>query len=182
MVEKIVSFLSDNDLTRSWAETMDGAVIRPVEKMVVDDEQLQRGVYNQIARLTPDDGGLSDLQLQLLSSIKGSPANAALLNEHLAQAPDRREFVRDQAYTLMEAKKPSRQQMLGMLDQIPTDGRTGLSEAGDVMRQFGLGSPAAAYSAVTAGGAMGTAAAMEAYDYLMAQQQQAEKEKQLPLA
>ena len=182
MVQQIASFLSDNALTRSWAQSVDGAVIRPVEKMVVDDEQLQRGVYNQIARLTPDEGGLSDLQLQLLSSIKGSPANAALLNEHLAQAPDRREFVRDQAYTLMEMKKPSRQQILGLLDQVPTDGRTGISEAGDVMRQFGLGSPVAAYSAVIAGGAMGTAAAIEAYDYWMAQQQQAAKESQLPLA
>jgi len=181
MVEQIASFLADNALTRSWAESVDSAVIRPVERMVVDDEGLKTAVYNQIARLTPAAGGLSEKQLQLLSAIKGSPANAELLNAHLAMAPDRRRFVLDQGYSLIENVKPSREQMLGVFDQIPSDGRTGLTKAGDYVRQFGLGSPVAAYSAVTAGGAMGTAAAMEAYDWWMAQQQQAQKDAQLPL-
>jgi hypothetical protein len=181
VVERIASFLGDNALTRSWAESVDNAVIRPVERMAVDDEGLKTAIYNQIARLTPDAGGLSEKQLQLLSAIKGSPANAELLNAHLATAPDRRKFVLDQGYSLIENAKPSREQMLGVFDQIASDGRTGLTKAGDYVRQFGLGSPVAAYSAVTAGGAMGAAAAMEAYDWWMAQQQQAQKDAQLPL-
>jgi len=181
MVERIASFLGDNALTRSWAQGVDNAVIRPVEKMVVDDEGLQTAVYNQIAALTPDAGGLSEKQLQLLSAIKGSPANAELLNEHLATAPDRRKFVLDQGYSLIDKVKPTRDQMMGVFDQIPSDGRTGLTETGDYVRQFGLGSPVAAYSAVAAGGAMGTAAAIEAYDWWVAQQQQAQKDAQLPL-
>ncbi|WP_143593715.1 hypothetical protein [Synechococcus sp. 1G10] len=43
-----------------------------------------------------------------------------------------------------------------------------------------LGSPVAAYSAVTAGGALGTKAVMDLYRYLQ-EDQQAQKEGQLPL-
>jgi hypothetical protein len=58
--------------------------------------------------------------------------------------------------------------------------RTGIDESWSYARRI-LEHPALAYSAVTAGGAMGTAAALEAYDWWQSQQQQAEKDKQLPL-
>lgn len=172
VVEKIAAFLADNELTRSWAQGVDNVLIRPVEKMMVDDAGLRRAVYNQIAAITPDAGGLSKKQIELLSAIKGAPVNAEVLNAGVIAAPDRRRYVLDQAHSGIVKYNPDRSTLLDVFDQIPSDGRTGMTETGDYVRQFGLGSPVAAYSAVTAGGALGIAAALAAYEQLVNQQQQ----------
>lgn len=181
MIEKITGFLADNALTQSWARSVDSALIRPVEKMFVDDGRLKEAVYGQIGHLTPDEGPMTAQQLKMLSMIKGSDVNAEALQAGLASANDRERFVQSQALAAINKHTPSREQLLAVFDEAPSDGRLGLTQSGDFMRQWVLGSPVAAYAAVGAGGALGTAGAMEAYDWWMAQQQQAEKDRALPL-
>jgi len=184
IVEAIGSFLADNALTRSWRETMDRHVISPVERMYVSDEDLTDGVRTMVRDAMPDDGKLSDRQIQALGILKGDGFNREVdepkMREWIENAVNPGLEADSAAASVMKAYDTSREAKL-RASELFIDGRVGLTEAGNNMRQFGLGSPVAAYSAVTAGGAMGTAAAMEAYDWWMAQQQQAQKDAQLPL-
>ena len=84
--------------------------------------------------------------------------------------------VGDQAYTVIgEYSTPRSRQ--GEVAAMLADGRIGLTESGDVMRQFGLGSPVAAYAGVGGGALLGAHAVNE----LLQAQQRAQKESQLPL-
>jgi len=181
MVERIASFLADNALTQSWAQTMDRGVISPIERAMIGDEELKQQVSKLIRSKTPDDGVVSNQQIQAFDLLKGAPTNRVNLQTAVDESEDAAIEVGNQALAMMNkyATPRSRQQdVAGLL----ADGRVGLTQAGDNMRQFGLGSPVAAYSAVTAGGALATKAAIDGYGlWLAQQQQQAEKESKLPL-
>ena len=172
--------LGDNALTRAWATAMDRHLIGPVERMGMDDEVMRQKMAAMVADRLPDDGKLSVAQLKALGVLKGEAANAEALQAALGSAGDARRHLGDQAYTLMLERATPRDR-IGQAAALLADGRTGFTHRGDDVRQFLLGSPVAAYSAVTAGGALATQAGIDGYEWLMAQQQ-AEKESQLPLA
>lgn len=182
MVEQIASYLSDNPLTRSWRESMDRYVISPVERMTIGDDDLRAGVAKMVADRLPADGALSPKQIRAIEALKGGRFDVERANSLIAQSSSREDAmnrIASMANNVMADDYSRERASRAAMELI--DGRTGLSGFGDDMRQFGLGSPVAAYSAVTAGGAMATAAGIQAYDWWMAQQQQAEKDKQLPL-
>ena len=180
VVERIAGFLGDNALTRSWAETMDRHVITPVEGMVLGDEDLRQQLAKVVRERTPDDGVLSEVQLRAFDLLKGEPANRPALQQVVAAAEDQALEVGGQALATIE-KFGTPRSRLQEAASLLADGRVGLTETGDYVRQFGLGSPVAAYSAVAAGGALATQAGIDAYDWWLAQQQQASKDAQLPL-
>jgi hypothetical protein len=183
MVERIASFLGDNALTRSWAETMDRHVITPLELPFVKEMPPEEELNALAAKLLGENGQLNDRGREFLAATRiGHDDPPEQMGQLLEAIRDRG----NEEYTLGvlrglagKAKGDGLKKSLDVL--APRDGRNGYTEMGRQMRQFGLGSPVAAYSAVTAGGAMGTAAAMQAYDWWMSQQQQGQKESQLPL-
>lgn len=179
MVERIASFLGDNALTRSWAETVDRHVITPVEGMVMGDEDLKLKLAKVVRERTPENGVLTPQQLKAFELLKGAPL-ADGFQARIGESENPVTAVGDQAHGFIDtyATPRSRQQEVAAL---LADGRVGLTETGDYVRQFGLGSPVAAYSAVAAGGALATKAGLDAYDWWLAQQQQASKDAQLPL-
>jgi hypothetical protein len=179
MVERIASFLGDNALTRSWAETVDRHVITPVEGMVLGDEDLKLQLAKVVRERTPENGVLTPQQLKAFELLKGAPL-ADGFQARISEFENPVAAVGDQAHGVIDAYATprSRQQEVAAL---LADGRVGLTETGDYVRQFGLGSPVAAYSAVAAGGALATQAGLDAYDWWLAQQQQASKDAQLPL-
>lgn len=176
LVARISDFLSDNALTRHWAETMDRHVISPIEQWGLSDDELKNLVATKLAYKNQNREGGVDKMVGSLESFLGRPLNEEYVAE-LRTMENPVSDLKDQLYSYMEDAPRDR---VAALWQPEIDGRMGLTQGWDHMRQLGLGSPVAAYSAVTAGGAMGTAAAMEAYNWLMAQQQ-AEKESQLPV-
>lgn len=179
IVEKIGSFLSDNALTQSWAQTMDRHVITPLEQMGYGEDELRNRAAQRLADVYGRSADGKEQMLKVLEQVKGAPISEEFVAKvNAAEAPF--EVLKDTLYTGMSAQETPRSQVAQLLEPH-IDGRVGLSVDWDQMRQLGLGSPVAAYSAVTAGGAMGTAAVIEAYKYWMAQQQQAEKDSQLPL-
>ena len=180
VVERIASFLGDNALTRSWAETMDRHVITPVEGMVLGDEDLRQQLAKVVRERTPDDGVLSEVQLRAFEALKGAPVNRDALQGVVSAAEEPSIKVGGQALATIE-KFGTPRNRLQEAASLLADGRVGLTETGDYVRQFGLGSPVAAYSAVAAGGALATQAGIDAYDWWLAQQQQASKDAQLPL-
>jgi hypothetical protein len=191
MVERIASFLGDNALTRGWAETMDRHVITPVELQFVK-EMPPKDRFNAFAsRFMGDDARLNDQGIEFLDAVRTGEGDTPekrtqmlQLFDALAAQGGEKEAVESRVlgglYGVASLAKGEGLHR-GLNALAPRNGTAGYTELGRQMRQLGLGSPVAAYSAVTAGGAMGTAAAMEAYDWWLSQQQQAEKESQLPL-
>jgi hypothetical protein len=182
MVEKIAGFLGDNALTRSWADSMDRYVISPVERMVVSDEVMRERVAQMVGSRLPVDGRLSSAQIRAMEALKGGAVNVDLANAVIAQGASRDDAVSTAATLASNLMQDSysRDRASRAASEL-IDGRTGLTDVGDDMRQFWVGGPVAAYSAVGAGTALGVAGGLEAYDWWVSQQQQAEKDKQLPL-
>jgi hypothetical protein len=184
VVEQIAGFLSDNALTRSWAETVDRHVITPVELQFVKEMPPEDELNALAAKLLGQNGQLNERGRDFLNATRmghnDPPGRMEEMLELISQQENEDATLRVLRKAASTAKGEGLRKSLDVL--APRDGRNGYTETGRQMRQFGLGSPVAAYSAVTAGGAMGTAAAMQAYDWWLSQQQQEQKESQLPLS
>jgi len=178
MVERIASFLGDNALTRSWADSV-GNSVNWVERQVVDDDELRQVIANGVARKQTGDV-VSDEVLAQLQRIKGGPIDRAVLDglmaEHQAGPAD---YIGNAARGYAEQSGLSRDR-LKQLAAEQQGSQSQRTQAGQWTSTL-LGHPVMAYSAVTAGGALGTAAGLKAYDWWLAQQQQAQKDSQLPL-
>ena len=179
MVERIASFLSDNPLTHSWRDSVGGA-INWGERPVMSDEDLRAHIGNVMEKGVVN-GRIGDEQLRVLEQLKGGSVDRARLEELAAQhANGVGDYVGTAAAAYAERAGLGREALKSRLAAMQSP----LQQRGDLAHGAALQAthPIAAYSAVTAGGALGVAGGMEAYDCWMAQQQQAEKDKQLPLA
>lgn len=178
MVERIAGFLSDNPLTHSWRDSVGGA-INWAERQVASDDDLRQHIGNVLSK-SYGDKGISDETLAVLETLKGAPIERALFEQAMAEHPQGpAHFIGRSATGYAEQAGLGADQLRAVLSGIQGP----LQQRGNVAHGAALLAthPAVAYSAVTAGGAMGTAAGMEAYKWWMAQQQQAQKESQLPL-
>lgn len=178
MVEQIASYLSDNPLTHSWRDSVGGA-INWAERRLASEEELRSHIGHVIEKGVVN-GAVGDEQVRLLEQLKGGSIDRERLEALAAQHPGGVADYLGQAATryMKEGDMDAdalRAQLAGM--QGPLQQRGDLAHAAALVATH----PAMAYSAVTAGGAMATAAGIQAYDWWMAQQQQAEKDKQLPL-
>jgi hypothetical protein len=176
----VAAFLSDNALTRSWQGTLNRHVLGPLERMTVGDEVLREALPGMVAEVSPWQGRLSDEQVQALQALKGAEVNVPGVEEVVRAASDPAQKVKDQVVGLMNGYNPDREAQLRAAQVLMDRRNRGIQEGWSQARTV-LGSPPVAYSLVGAGGAMGTAAAMQAYDWWMSQQQQGQKESQLPL-
>ena len=183
MVEQIASFLSDNALTRSWAETMDRHVITPIELQFVK-EMPEDGRFRAFAsRLVEDNGALNQRGTAFVDAVREGKGDtpevkqsvADLFASDLGQEHSQAVNIRLLHELALKAEGEGLKKGLDVL--APRDGRNGYTELGRQMRQYGLGSPVAAYGLPAAGVGL---AAWGIHD-VMAAQQQAEKESQLPL-
>jgi len=192
IVEAITGFLADNALTRSWSDTADRQILGPLERMTVSDEMLREKVPMMVGESGVWDGTLNKVQVQALEALKGEAVNVAGVEEAVraslrdpAFVPDLEaqqraaQAVHDQAVGFFNSYAPDRAAQQRAAQVLMERSHRGMEEGWSQARAV-LGSAPVAYSLVGAGGAMGTAAAMEAYDWWQSQQQ-AEKEKALPL-
>jgi hypothetical protein len=151
-----------------------------VERSFLSRDDLLHGLGNLLEKGAVADG-VTDEQLAVLQRVKGAPIDKDAFNVLMQQHPGGPAAYLPQALlTYADAGNPSTdalRQMFGSM-QGPMNQRTELAHAVNTL----AGHPVMAYSAVTAGGAMGTAAALQAYDWWMSQQQQGQKESQLPLS
>jgi hypothetical protein len=180
MVERIAGFLADNALTRSWSDTVNRHVLGPLERMTVSDEVLREMLPAMVAGSGEWNGRLNGVQVKALEALKGEAVNVAGVEEAVRAAPNAAQEVKDQAVAFLNSYTPSREAQLRAAQVLMDRSNRGIEKDWTYARTL-LGSAPVAYSLVGAGGAMGTAAALEAYDWWQSQQQQAEKDKQLPL-
>lgn len=178
MVDRVASFLADNALTRSWHGSVT-AGINAVELPFLKTEQLRESIPDAVARRITseikDNEGvyLGSPFAKEVNSFTGIPEdfdfagmNRAAIGGEIAGAFENMERERIIEYLNWAKKHPSAQR--------------GITSAGDAARMFAA-NPVAAYSGVIAGGALGTQAGIDAYDYFVAQQQQGMKDAQVPL-
>jgi len=173
LVDRITGFLADNALTRSWAESVDKAVITPAELMFVKEIPERKRFLVLSDHLVDDSHSLNENGKRYVSTAleQAKPENAQAVIDFISSFEGDHAAIRNRLFDVSDKANPSLYPRL--LDILASrNGIVGLSDAGDIMRQLGIGSPVAAYSAVTAGGAMGTAAAIEGYKWLQQQQQQ----------
>ena len=178
MIEKITGFLADNALTRSWGDSV-GRGVNYLERQVVDDEALRHAVGTRLSQMTQG-AAVTDPQLEVLQRLKGGEIDRQLFDEYMRTSEEGPAgYVGGVAAGYAEDSGMGRDALKSELAalQSPVSQITNAGNAANVL----LGNPVMAYSAVGAGGAMGTAAAIEAYDWWQSQQQQAEKDRQLPL-
>ena len=165
----VLAAAGDNPLTRSWSDLVTGGVIQPVERLLLGPAAESRDTQMRLARAVAAD----------LSGNGGrlSPSMAALLQEHVDSQMDLERL--NQATARMDAARLGQEDRAVQINTLLAQGnyRPGLVERGDVdekrtaalrvavlagepkrastelgevMRQYGLGSPIAAYGAVAA--------------------------------
>ena len=165
----LMAAAGDNPLTRSWSDLVTGGVIQPVERLLLGPSAESRDTQMRLARAVVADLGANGGSL--------SPAMAALLQEHVDPQVDLERL--NQATARMDAAGLAPPERAVQINTLLAQGnyRPGLVERGDVderrtaalrqavlageprrastelgelMRQYGPGSPLAAYGAVTA--------------------------------
>lgn len=179
VLAKIASYLADNPLTQSWANTIDRALVTPVELQFVK-QMPEREKFNAFAtRLVDDEGRLNDRGRAFVATARKGHSDRPGVLDELYRQIDSSGGIDNSLNLLHEIASKTDEQAIGqVLDALaPRDGRHGLTQAGDVMRQFLIGSPVAAYSAVTAGGALATKGVMD----LVARAQAGDPEAQATL-
>jgi hypothetical protein len=178
MVERIASFLSDNPLTHSWRDSVGGA-INWGERQVMGDEDLRQMIGSGVKSKTVN-GAITDEQVALLEELKGAPVDRQRLQQLATEYEGGVDgYVGGLATGYAQDAGMSRDQMKAVVARLQGP----LNQHGELAHMLALGAthPVMAYSAVTAGGALGTAAGLKAYDWWLAQQQQSQKDAQLPL-
>ena len=170
--------LGDNAYTRAWRQAVDNTLITPVELAMASGWPGGDRMGQVMKRMTGPDGQLTGQGQRLLEHVVASPDDGAGKGERLRGSLDGKRGD-ELAWMLSEAAQKLEGKPLKEAMGIAAlrDGVVGYSAAGDTARQFVLGTPLAAYGIPLAGAGM---AAWGLNDVLAAQQQ-AEKESQLPL-
>ena len=182
IVEQALALLSDNALTRGWGDAVTNAVIRPTERLFNGIERVSEDTQMQLARRLAGEldayGGFTPQTLDLMQKhLPGADVRALLRME-----PKLRNIVQEYAKTgrvipLDQIAQERAVQVADALDQMqyrPGRAATGnidegltlalrdavlegapsraYTEGGELMRQYGLGSPLVAYGAAGAAG------------------------------
>ena len=187
MVEKIANFLGDNGYTRAWSEGVDRNVITPVELQFVNEMPPVQQFNAFATRMLDGNAQLNERGTAFVDAVRYGKGDSPEMRQTVLDAlnglgqGDGSLEAREMAVLgglRYAAQKAEGEAMKRGLDALaPRDGRNGYTELGRQMRQYGLGSPVAAYGLPAAGIGL---AGWGIHDVLAAQQQ-AEKESQLPL-
>ncbi len=176
--ERVMGFLGDNAYTRAWSKGVDSGVITPVELAMMKGLPDDKALEPIIKQMAGSDGQLTAQGQQLLDHVASSLDDGAGKGQRIrdavaAKSGDPMALQLKQLVQALEGEELKKALSIAAL----RDGVVGYTGPGNTMRQFVLGSPAAAYGLPLAGAGM---AAWGVHDVLAAQQQ-AEKEDQLPL-
>jgi hypothetical protein len=151
---------------------MDEYVTGPIGRKTASDEVLRQGVADMVGGLPMPEGGVHPMQVEVLKRLAKSDdltaegihglAAADVASKEVKSIP---EWIANQALTNAVERTASREVLEKTAAELAGlhGGRMGLTEAGSTVRQFGLGSPVAAYSAVAGGGIL---ALKGAYDVI----------------
>jgi len=159
---RLMELIADNALTRSWANSVNLGLVRPLERMGLDDAGLRQALGQAGARYL-DEGKVTDEfadRLRLAAKAGGLPPEEAeiqVMGARLGQPLVEEEMAAGIRDLLAKADRPG---LRGIEAEMIGDPTAAYSKAGGVVN-FLLGNPIAAYGAVAGGGALGTMGVME---------------------
>ena len=165
----LMAAAGDNPLTRSWSDLVTGGVIQPVERLLLGPAAESRDTQMRLSRAVVADLSANGGRL--------SPSMAAVLQEHVDPQVDLERL--NGATARMDAARLGEEERAVQINTLLAQGPYGpglvergdvsesrtaalrralltgqpkraSTELGEVMRQYGLGSPVAAYGAVAA--------------------------------
>lgn len=166
VVEQIASFLGDNALTRSWHGSVTRA-INAAEIPLQSEDDLRGLAADAMARRVAAEIAAEDGKYLGTDFAKEFGAFAGLSPETDLASFSVQELGGGLRHDLANADRRRALEYLAYARQHP-DAQRGLTSIGDVVRMV-LGNPVAAYSGVTAGGALGVVGLMEALEMLQSQ-------------
>ena len=183
VVEKIASFLGDNDYTRAWHDAVMVPVVGTERALINDPAQLRalaaEAASHRLADEVKAPGGYLGTPLaKEFAGLTGFPEEVDLGSQEAFDLPEgyRAGVARDLADAASEMSADKARQILEWAQRNPA-ARRPLSKPG-AFTEMALGNAAAAYGLPAAGVGL---AAWGVHDLLMAQQQ-AQKDSQLPLS
>ena len=166
-IVRLLAAAGDNPLTRAWNDLVTGAVIQPVERLVLGPAAQSRDTQMRLARQVVADlqahgGRLSEPMAALLREHVNPQVDLSRLNRATAvmDAAGLGEAERAVQINTLLAQGPYRPGLVerGDVDEVRTAAlrdallvgqpRRASSELGELMRQYGPGSPLAAYGAM----------------------------------
>ena len=182
MVEKIASFLGNNDYTRAWDSAVQAGV-RPLDRFIASDEDLMKGAAPVFGRAAAADGGIGPTLREHMAVLDPTGAMERRALEKLPGFVDKTmretgrsaEDIATQAALNVYLPENATSETLRRYDRAygPSMPVTGSGLA----LHAALANPVVAYGLPAAGIGL---AGWGIHD-VMAAQQQAEKESQLPL-
>jgi hypothetical protein len=183
VVEKIANFLGDNGYTRAWRDGVMGPVGMAERQLIGDPVRLRElaaeAAAHRLAAEVKEPGGYLGTPLaREFSELTGIPADFDLGGEDAFALPEgyRVGMGHDLADAFSELSPEKARQVIEW-SRVNPAARRSLTPVGAAI-DLGLGNAAAAYGLPAAGAGL---AAWGLHD-VMAAQQQAEKEAQLPLS
>jgi len=165
----------DNPYTRWFKDITDAGLIAPIERAVASDADLMAKVPAMIAADTTSNALPTLRQIEALSSLKGAPIDVQALvgkvNSLIDEGRTPNDAYRLVANSLTEGNKPSRETLQQAAGHV-VQGDIGLTEVGDNVRSFLLGSPAAAYGTAAVGAGLLGYGGYNAYQQLQQSMQE----------
>jgi hypothetical protein len=182
VVEKIASFLGDNGYTRAWGDAA-VAGLRPLDRLMASDQDRVRAAAPVFGRAAAVDGGIGPVLREHMAMLDPTGAMTEKAEKDLAGYVNRKveehRISPEQAVTTIALNRLipdyATPETLRRYDEAHGPSMP-ISEAG-LVAHGALSNPLAAYGLPAAGVGL---AAWGVHDLLMAQQQ-AEKDRQLPL-
>jgi hypothetical protein len=171
----VIGYILKNPFTEGFQRAMDHVVIGPIERSVASDADLMARVPQMIAADTASNALPTERQIAALSVLNGEPIDAgalfgrvnSLVDEGIAPEAAYRGLAND----LIKNNSLSREALQQAAAHV-VQGDRGLTDMGDNVRNFLLGSPAAAYGTAAVGAGLLGYGGYNAYQQLQQSMQE----------
>jgi hypothetical protein len=171
----VIGYILKNPFTEGFQRGMDHVVIGPIERSVASDADLMAKVPAMIGADTASNALPTLRQIEALSALKGAPVDVGKLYETVSQSiskgMDPNEAYLGIGNYFIKTNNPSREALQQAAAHV-VQGDIGLTEVGDNVRNFLLGSPAAAYGTAAVGAGLLGYGGYNAYQQLQQSMQE----------
>jgi hypothetical protein len=171
----LIQYILKNPFTEGFQRGMDHVVIAPIERAVASDADLIAKIPAMIGADATSNALPTLRQIEALSALKGAPVDVQALvgkvNSLIDEGMTPNDAYSSLALGMMDANNSPREAMQRAAGHV-VQGDRGLTEVGDSVRSFLLGSPAAAYGTAAVGAGLVGYGGYNAYQQLQQSMQE----------
>jgi hypothetical protein len=171
----VIGYILKNPFTEGFQRAMDHVVIGPIERTVASDADLMARVPAMIGADTASNAAPTERQIAALSALNGEPVDDLALrmrvNNYIDEGVSPSDAYAGIAKYMIDTNKVPRQTLQQAAAHV-VQGDRGLTDMGDNVRSFLLGSPAAAYGTAAVGAGLLGYGGYNAYQQLQQSMQE----------